>query len=333
MKWAELRNSSFISAISSIVSPSGRRMRKSRYWKESLAPNPTWWAPTSRQRLSCIDSQRLCCCHSDCPSVAGFGAEDRVGLSLDVMRAELNAVMSNSEPGIAAADALCTTCVGLVGVDGAALSMVHQGASTGTFGSSSEAARRLDEYQFTFGEGPCLDAVASRQAVMVPNLASSGEERWPLLRGALLDDGIQSVFALPVMIMSVCVGALDLFRSAPGPLHGDALAGARLAADLASAPLMDLITGAAAFYVDDEALIRSMQSEPDHLAELDRVEVYQATGMLIAALDVDSAEALARLRAHAIATGQTAIEVARAIVDRRLMLERDTGGGAGRGKG
>lgn len=257
-----------------------------------------------------------------------------MAVSFDVMRAELNAVMSNSEPGIATADELCATCVGLVGVDGAALSMVYQGSSTGTFGSSSEASRRLDEYQFTFGEGPCLDAVASREAVLVPNLESPAErQRWPMLRGALLDDGVRGVFALPVTIMSVCVGALDLFRSTPGPLDGDALAGAMLAAELASAPLLDLIAASVDVNVDDEVLIRSMEGGPDHLAELDRVEVYQATGMLIAALDVDATEALVRLRAHAIATGQTAVQVARAIVERRLMLERDTRGGAGRGTG
>ena len=134
---------------------------------------------------------------------------------------------------------------------------------------------------------------------------------------------------MPITILSVCVGALDLFRSEPGPLEGDALAGAMLAAELATAPLLDLISAAVGVNTDDEALIRSMEKGPDHLAELDRVEVYQATGMLITALDVDSTEALVRLRAHAIATGQTAIEVAKAIVERRLMLERDSRRGAG----
>lgn len=253
--------------------------------------------------------------------------------SLDAIRSELNAAMSKSAPGIATADELCATCVGLVGVDGVALSMVYRGASTGTFGSSSEASRRLDEYQFTFGEGPCLDAVASQEAVLTPDLAAPGEQRWPLLTGALLDEGIRGVFAVPVRIMSVCVGALDLFRSDPGPLDSDALAGAMVAAELAAAPLIDLIAGAVGVEGDDEALLRTMQSGPDHLAELDRVEVYQATGMLIAALDVDAPEALVRLRAHAIATGQTATEVARAIIERKLMLERDPSSGAGRGTG
>ena len=57
--------------------------------------------------------------------------------------------------------------------------------------------------------------------------------------------------------------------------------------------------------------------------EMDRVEVYQAAGMLIPALGVGADEAMLRLRAHALATGQTASQVARAIIERRLVLERD----------
>jgi hypothetical protein len=45
--------------------------------------------------------------------------------------------------------------------------------------------------------------------------------------------------------------------------------------------------------------------------------------MLIASLGVDADEALARLRAHAFATGTTASEVSWAIIERRLMLDDD----------
>lgn len=243
--------------------------------------------------------------------------------SLETMRSELSAAMTGSAPGISSADALCSTCVGLFGVDGAAVSVVFDGASSGTFGSSSATSRRLDEYQFTYGEGPCLDAVASREAVLVPDLDSPQEQRWPVFTGALLEDGIRGVFAVPILITSVCVGALDLFRAHPGPLEGDALAGAILAAELAAAPLLDLMAESKNVNELDEASWASAEVRDDPLAEMDRVEVYQATGMLISALDVNAAEALVRLRAHAIATGQTASQVARAIIERKLMLDRD----------
>jgi len=54
-----------------------------------------------------------------------------------------------------------------------------------------------------------------------------------------------------------------------------------------------------------------------------RAEVSQATGMLVAQLEIDPAEALVRLRAHAYATGRSATDVARDILDRRLELEPD----------
>ncbi len=247
--------------------------------------------------------------------------------SLEAMRVELNAAVAGVEPGFSAANELCAACVGLFGVDGAAVSMIRSGASQGTFGSSNEASRRLDEYQFTFGEGPCLDAVTSREPVLVPDLGSPHERRWPVFTEAVLEDGIRGVFALPIMITSEYVGALDLFRADPGPLGDDQLAGARIAADLASLTLLDLqATPRAERDVADD-LAAGLQGDAGTgarvLDAIDRVEVYQATGMLIAQLDVSAAEALVRLRAHAIATGQTASEVAQAVLQRRLVLDRD----------
>lgn len=249
--------------------------------------------------------------------------------SPSAVRSELNAAMAAAAPGISAANELCLACVGLFGIDGAAVSLVYEGATWGTFGASSETSRRLDEYQFTFGEGPCLDAVRAREMVLVPDLDAPQEQRWPVFAGAVLDDGIRGVFAFPVMLTSACVGALDLFRARAGPLDDDQLAGALLAAELASRPLLDLFAGGGDADLDEQ----STAEGSTQLAEMDRIEVYQATGMLIAQLDVDAAEALVRLRAHAIATGQTASEVALAIVERRLVLDRDDRDGHQGGRG
>jgi hypothetical protein len=59
------------------------------------------------------------------------------------------------------------------------------------------------------------------------------------------------------------------------------------------------------------------------LGTLSRAEVSQATGMLMAQLGIEAAEALVRLRAHAHATGRTATAVARDILDHRLRLQVD----------
>ena len=242
-------------------------------------------------------------------------------VSIDEMRTQLTAAVRDAAPGLPAANELCAACVGLLGVDGAAISLMHDGASQGTFGSSSETSRQVDEYQFTFGEGPCIDAAFSKTPVLAADLDLPTEQRWPAFTDAVLGDGMRAVFALPVMMASVCVGALDLFRQVPGPLGGDELAGGLLAAQLAGLPLLDLMTATAT----TEATGLPADEPWARLVEFDRLEVHQATGFLIVQLGVSPTEALARLRAHAVATGQTATEVARAIMGRRLVLDRDGG--------
>jgi ANTAR domain-containing protein/GAF domain-containing protein len=220
--------------------------------------------------------------------------------------------------GVAAADSLCEACVLLFGLDAAAISLVFAGVSTGTLGSSGAAARSYDELQFTLGEGPCLDSVALRGPVLIGDLASANDVRWPAYRPAMLDLQVRGIFAIPVVLAGEYVGALDLFRVQPGELPSEHLTGALVAAELAGMPLLDLMGS------DLQAAV----SDPDsnawaELNALSRTEVSQATGMLVAQLEVEPAEALVRLRAHAYTTGRSATDVARDILDRGLRLEAD----------
>ena len=181
---------------------------------------------------------------------------------------------------------------------------------------------------FTFGEGPCLDAVRWGRPVLVSDFEAPGAQRWPASGRALLDAGVRAVYALPVMISRDPVGALDLFSTRPGSISDESLDGGLWAAELAALPLLDLMTSE----VDWEAAAEDGDGW-EQLASLQRVEVYQATGMIVGGLDVDPAEALVRLRAYAFARGLTASEAAWAIVERRVVLSDEesfrapTGGG------
>jgi ANTAR domain-containing protein/GAF domain-containing protein len=217
--------------------------------------------------------------------------------------------------GIDAADRLCEACVMLFDVDAAAISLVFDGANSGTLGSSGEPARMYDELQFILGEGPCLDSVNSRAPVLVLDLADPGEARWPVYGPAMLDLEVRGVYAMPVLVAGEYIGALDLFRAQPGPLDDEHFAGAIAAAEVASLPLLDLLdTDMQAAFDDPDS------SAWAELHTLSRAEVSQATGMLVAQLGIEPAEALVRLRAHAYATGRSATDVARDILDRRLRL-------------
>lgn len=236
------------------------------------------------------------------------------------VEAGLNAAMLDRGGPRAVADRLCAACVELLDVDGAALSVIHAGTISRSFGASDQRSRELDELQFTFGEGPCLDTVRSGRPVLVADLAEPTESRWPAFGDGALRLGVRGVFALPVSLTSIQIGALDLFRTAPGALDDGVIRGGLLAAELAALPLLDMIAAGLDAAVDDETA-----AAWDELTALSRVEVYQAAGMLIAQLGIGPTEALVRLRGYAFAHGRSASEVAWEILDRRLRLDNDDG--------
>lgn len=228
---------------------------------------------------------------------------------------QLLAVLGD-ERGAGAADRLCEACITILGVDAAAISLVLDGTNTGTLGASGPAARTMDELQFTMGEGPCLDSVALCTPVLVRDLSAADHHQWPAYSPAMLAYDIRGVFALPVLVAGQYLGSLDLFRSTPGLLNGEQLGDALIVAELAEMAFLDLLAGdlhAAATNPDSAAWTE--------LNTLSRAEVGQATGVLVAQLEIDPAVALVRLRAHAFATGRSATEVAHDILDHRLRLE------------
>jgi hypothetical protein len=233
------------------------------------------------------------------------------------LRVEFSAAIEGVAPGLATADRLCRACVDLLAVDGAAISLIHAGATRGTFGSSGELSRTVDEFQFTFGEGPGLDSVAQGVPILVDDFQDPAEARWPAFAGAVLEAGIRAVYALPVSISTNRVGALDLYRSRPGPLGDSVLSGALLAAQIAALPLLDLMSADV-----DWAAIEAGQAW-SQLDSLERVEVYQATGMVMGQLRTGPTEALVRLRAHAFTHSMTVSQVAWEILGRRLRMQPD----------
>jgi hypothetical protein len=237
----------------------------------------------------------------------------------------LEAVLPGPGGAVGSADRLCCACVDLLGVDGAAISYIQDGSSRGTFGSSGELSRHLDELQFTFGEGPCLDAVSQRGPVLVEDLGDPSEQRWPAFSAAVLEAGVRAVFALPVTVATSTVGALDLFRNTIGVFDDDVWRGVAMAAQLAALPLLDLMSADV-----DWAAVGDGQEGWSQLVSLERVEVYQAMGMVQVQLDVSGPEALARLRGYAFAHGMTASEVAWGVIERRLSFEADGPAGTGR---
>ena len=240
------------------------------------------------------------------------------GGDAEMIEDDLAAAMGDQR-GVGAADQLCKACVQLLGVDAAAISLVVDGANIGTLGASGTVARMYDEAQFTHGEGPCLDAVAQRAPVLVMDLADPGEVRWPGYGPAMLAHQIRGVYAMPIVVAGDYVGALDVFQAEPTALTVEQVIGVVEAAELAQIAVLDLLE-----QDWSEAAVSQPGSDAwNELTTLTRAEVSHATGMLMAQLHVKAPAALVRLRAHAYATGRSATDVARDIVERRLRLDAD----------
>lgn len=211
-------------------------------------------------------------------------------------------------------DALCRTCLELLPeVSGLSVSVLGDGSTGVVLCASDDVAARLAEIQFTLGEGPCREAARLRAPVFATNLPRAAR-RWPLFSIQAAKAGVEAVFSLPLTGAGSALGTLDLYRATPGSLSADLLRTAMLVADAVTLAVIALEQASP----DPEGVVTWLAG-----AETDREEVHQATGMIMMQLGVSAEEALLRLRARAFAQGRTAMEVARAIVDRSMDLRDD----------
>ncbi len=204
---------------------------------------------------------------------------------------------------------ICDLCVNTVGMNGAGLSMVTKDGERSIVCATDERSAHIEDLQFMLGEGPCIDAVRTGTPVLIGDLESSPglvASRWPAFLSECVKLDIKAVFAFPLRVGAISIGALDMYRTSPGNLSDDELTASLLAADAAAMALLD---GASA---DPRAVMSHRHELPTSM------QVHQATGMVQAQLGVTTADALLRLRAKAFATGRTLVAVATDVVERHL---------------
>ncbi|MBF9131255.1 ANTAR domain-containing protein [Plantactinospora sp. S1510] len=213
---------------------------------------------------------------------------------------------------------VCAAAVVGVGVDGAGVTVMVSPAVRDSVHATDHVAGELEEWQLTFGEGPCVDAFAVGGPVLVVDLGSPDFlARWPAFTPAALNSGVGALFALPVQVGAIRLGVLDLYRVRPGPLSPAELADALAFADAAGTLLFD----EAGIRPTTVAVAGQGDDPTAHHAQ-----VYQATGMLLVQLGSSAEAAFARLRAYAYAHDRRLGDVARDVVERRLRLRPDPPG-------
>lgn len=208
-------------------------------------------------------------------------------------------------------EVLAQSCVAVLGVSGAGISMVVEDLRV-PLGASDETAAHAERLQVTLGEGPCLDAIGAEEPRLFDLAAMA--QRWPAFhQEVVVRTPFRAIASLPIRPLRVpTIGALDLYST-----QGNGLTA------LALDHVTEAITGTIAGYLFEapsSALERGI-TLPVWLgadAVTHRMDVWLAVGTLMELASLTKGDALAAIRAYARAHQTTLDDVAQQIVEQEL---------------
>ena len=134
-------------------------------------------------------------------------------------------------------DHFVTRIVEVLPISSAGVTLITAGVAPHYVAASDDAALRFEQLQSNIGDGPCVQAYESGQPVVVPDLRM--ERRFPRFTPAAVTAGLGAVFAFPLHDGDGRIGALDLYRDAPGHLDVHDMAAAQTLADVVAAYLLN----------------------------------------------------------------------------------------------
>jgi diguanylate cyclase (GGDEF)-like protein len=134
-------------------------------------------------------------------------------------------------------DHLVERIVQVLPITAAGVTLIAPGLEPRYVAASDLSALRYEMLQTELGEGPCLAAYHTGQAVSVPDLKT--DDRFPRFIPRALEAGLTAVFTFPLRHGDLQLGALDLYRDTEGPLTTESEAAAQTLADVAAAYLIN----------------------------------------------------------------------------------------------
>ncbi|MEP6462729.1 MAG: sensor domain-containing diguanylate cyclase [Frankiaceae bacterium] len=91
---------------------------------------------------------------------------------------------------------------------------------------------QIEGLQIEFDEGPCLETYRTGEPVLLPDLGR--DRRFPQFSPRARDAGLAAVFAFPMSIDGIRLGALDVWRQSAGNLEPSDVSAVQLLADVAA---------------------------------------------------------------------------------------------------
>lgn len=230
------------------------------------------------------------------------------------MRSPYDAAFDALERSAAAPADLAVPFVDAFPVSGASVSTLGELLGSETISATDAQAARLDELQFDLGEGPCWDAMRSMRPVLMTDVRTESRQAWPTLSGAIDPDRLGSLFAFPLVFGPLRIGAVDLYSVEPVRLNPDQARRAGAMADVVSRHVL-------------RHALNTSENEFDERPSLhSRRVIHQATGFVLAQLDISPDDARLVIQGHAFATSRSMMDIADDIVAGRMSFIRNAGG-------
>jgi GAF domain-containing protein len=183
-------------------------------------------------------------------------------------------------------------------------------------GSSTEM-KDLEQAEIDNEDGPCHEAYRTGEPVVADDLDHSDvAERWPSVVDHMRRLGLKAVYAFPLRLRDDRIGALNMYRTAPGKFAADDIRLAQAFADVATIGILQ------------ERKVTSAELRAGQLQHaLDsRLVIEQAKGLVSAQLGISLADAFDAIRRHARSNNRTIHDVAHSIVDHgAAALDDDSG--------
>lgn len=207
-------------------------------------------------------------------------------------------------------------CADAVDAVGVAVYLISEFGLGEPLYATDPVSEHITELQVTLGEGPATMALEEHRPILEPDMTGVHAQRtWPLFGPESVADGVLGVFAFPLTMGAIAVGALEIYRPRTGPLSAAELDDAFVFSDMAMQLILDAVD-------DDPAMMEATLLASDF--GLRWAELHQAVGMVSAQLDSEVTTAFLRLRAHAFRTGRRLLSVADDVVNGRLRFDEES---------
>lgn len=204
---------------------------------------------------------------------------------------------------------LVDSVVDIFDASAAGILLANQHQELEVVASTSERSSFVGLLQLDAGEGPCVECFATGRPVSVSDRAEM-QRRWPAFAAASVESGYAAVHAIPMRLRDTTLGSLNLFRETEGELNPDDALAAQALTDVATISILQQRT------LEQAALTQAqLQRALDS-----RVVIEQAKGFVAYTHSVDIEAAFVLLRQYARAHQERLADVARAVVERRLVL-------------